>query len=93
MAPLFVTADSVDQRFNQAYIDVREWRDEPVDAPVFAGGITTQQGGVAPFKARHPHIHGGFTDTDAKFSICFPADARSASRQKRSMRDRVVVDE
>ena len=40
---MFVTADSEDPRFNETYIDVREWRDEPADAPVFAGGITTQQ--------------------------------------------------
>src|ERR1700722_562608 len=48
---LYVTADSVDPRFNQPYIDVRDGRDEPADAPVFAGGITTQQGGAAPFTA------------------------------------------
>ena len=69
---LYVTADSEDPRFNQPYIDVREWRDEPADAPVFPGGITTQQGGAAPFKARHLYVHGGFTGTDAKFSFCFP---------------------
>jgi hypothetical protein len=68
----FVTADSEDPRFNQPYIDVREWREEPADAPVFPGGITTQPGGAAPFKARHLYVHGGFTGTDAKFSFCFP---------------------
>jgi hypothetical protein len=71
---LFVTAESVDPRFNQPYIDVREWRDEPKDAPVFPGGITTQHGGAAPFKARHLYVHGGFTGTDAKFSFCFPPE-------------------
>ena len=47
---LFVTATSEDPRFNQPYIDVREWRDEPADAPVFPGAITTQHGGAAPVK-------------------------------------------
>ncbi|HKN49375.1 MAG TPA: hypothetical protein VJ010_04020, partial [Actinomycetota bacterium] len=67
-----VTADAEDPRFNQPYIDVREWRDEPADAPVFPGTVTTQHGGAAPFKARHLYVHGGFTGTDAKFSFCFP---------------------
>ena len=49
---LFVTASSEDPRFNQPYVDVREWRDEPADAPVFPGGVTTQRGGAAPVKAR-----------------------------------------
>jgi hypothetical protein len=69
---LFVTAESEDPRFNQPYIDVREWRDEPADAPVFPGGITTQQGGAATVEARHLYVHGGFTGTDARFSFCFP---------------------
>lgn len=77
---LFVTADSEDPRFNQPYIDVREWRDEPADAPVFPGGITTQHGGTAPFKARHLYIHGGFTGTDAKFSFCFPPNEEYQGR-------------
>ncbi len=71
---LFVTAESEDPRFNQPYIDVREWRDEPADAPVFPGGITTQRGGPAPVSARHLYVHGGFTDTDARFSFCFPPE-------------------
>jgi hypothetical protein len=71
---LFVTADSVDPRFNEPYVDVREWRDEPADAPVFPGGVTTQQSGAAPVKARHLYVHGGFTGTDAKFSFCFPPE-------------------
>ena len=71
---LFVTGDSEDPRFDDQYIDVREWRDEPADAPVFPGGITTQQGGAAPVKARHLYVHGGFTGTDAKFSFCYPPE-------------------
>ena len=77
---LFVTATSEDPRFNQPYIDVREWRDEPADAPVFPGGITTQQGGAAPVKARHLYVHGGFTGTDAKFSFCFPPEEEYQGR-------------
>jgi hypothetical protein len=77
---LFVTADSEDPRFNQPYIDVREWRDEPGDAPVFPGGITTQHGGAAPVKARHLYVHGGFTGTDAKFSFCFPPEEEYQGR-------------
>ena len=77
---LFVTADSEDPRFNQPYVDVREWRDEPADAPVFPGGITTQSGGAAPLKARHLYVHGGFTGTDAKFSFCFPPEEEYQGR-------------
>ena len=77
---LFVSADSEDPRFNRPYIDVREWRDEPADAPVFPGAITTQHGGAAPFKARHLYVHGGFTGTDAKFSFCFPPEEEYQGR-------------
>ena len=77
---LFVTAESQDPRFNQPYIDIREWRDEPKDAPVFPGGITTQHGGAATFKARHLYVHGGFTGTDAKFSFCFPPEEEYQGR-------------
>ena len=77
---LFVTADSEDPRFNEAYIDIREWRDEPADNPVFPGTITTQHGGAAPFKARHLYVHGGFTGTDAKFSFCFPPEEEYQGR-------------
>ncbi len=69
---LLVTAASVDPRFDRPYIDVREWRDEPADAPVFPGSVTTQPGGAAPIAARHLYVHGGFTGTDARFSFCFP---------------------
>jgi len=71
---LFVTSESEDPRLTEPYIDVREWRDEPADAPVFPGGITTQQGGAAPVKARHLYVHGGFAGTDTKFSFCFPPE-------------------
>jgi len=71
---MYVTAESVDPRFEQPYVDIREWRDEPAEAAVFPGAITTQHGGPAPIKARHLYVHGGFTDTDTKFSFCFPPD-------------------
>jgi len=71
---LFVTADSEDPRFGEPYIDVREWRDEPPDAPVFPGGVTTQRSGAAPIEAPHLYVHGGFAGTDAKFSFCFPSE-------------------
>jgi hypothetical protein len=80
LGALFVTGSSEDPRFNQPYVDVREWRDEPADAPVFPGSITTQRGGTAPIKTRHLYIHGGFTGTDAKFSFCFPPDAEYRGR-------------
>jgi hypothetical protein len=71
---LFVTANSEDPRFNQPFIDVREWRDEPADAPVFPGGITTQRSGAVSVEARHLYVHGGFKGTDARFSFCFPPE-------------------
>jgi hypothetical protein len=77
---LFVTADSEDPRFNRPYIDVRERRDEPADAPVFSGAITTQHGSAATFEARHLYVHGGFTGTDAKFSFCFPPEEEYQGR-------------
>jgi hypothetical protein len=77
---LFVTAEWQDPRFNHAYIDSREWREEPADAPVFPGTITTQHGGAVPFKARHLYVHGGFTGTDAKFSFCFPPEEEYQGR-------------
>jgi hypothetical protein len=77
---LFVTANSEDPRFNQPYVDAREWRDEPADAPVFPGGITTQRGGAVSVKARHLYVHGGFKETDARFSICFPPEEEYQGR-------------
>ena len=47
---LFVTSSSEDPRFNQPYVDVRSWRDEPAEAPVFPGAVTTQRCGAAPVK-------------------------------------------
>ena len=38
------------------------------------GGITTLPGDAAPVTARHLYIHGGFTGTDAKFSLCCPPE-------------------
>jgi hypothetical protein len=77
---LFVTAETEDPRLNEPYIDVQEWRDEPVDAPVFPGEITTQRGGIASIKARHLYVHGGFLGTDAKFSFCFPPEEEYQGR-------------
>ncbi len=77
---LFVTSDSEDPRFNEPYIDVREWREVLADAPVFPGAITTQRGVAAPVKARHLYVHGGFTGTDAKFSFCFPPEEEYQGR-------------
>jgi hypothetical protein len=78
--PLLVTADTEDPRFNEPFIDVREWRDEPADAPVFPGGVTTQRGGPVPVEARHLYVHGGFRGTDAKFSFCFPPETQYGGR-------------
>ncbi|MDG2003262.1 MAG: hypothetical protein P8J20_08015 [Novosphingobium sp.] len=46
-----ITGDFVDPQFGDAYVEVDEWRDDPV---------------------RHRYVHGGFTGTDARFSIYFP---------------------
>jgi hypothetical protein len=40
-----------DPFFGAAWVDVDEWRDEPL---------------------RHRYVHGGFTDTDTRFSLYFP---------------------
>ena len=76
----YVTSDSEDPLFRQPYIDVREWRDEPADAPIFPGGVTTQTGGPSPLRARHLYVHGGFTGTDTKFSLCFPPEEQYEGR-------------
>src|SRR5207244_6971094 len=55
-------------------------RDEPAEAPVFPGNITTQRSAVGPVKARHLYVHGGFTGTDAKFSFCFPPEVQYQQR-------------
>ncbi len=62
-----------DPRFNEAYVDLREWRDEPADAQLFPA-LTTQLSTSSPIKARHLYVHGGFAGTDAKFSLCFPPE-------------------
>ena len=77
---LFVTADSEDPRFNQPYIDVREWRDEPADAPVFPGGITTQQ------RRRRAHSRRAISMSTEGSRAPTPS-SRSASRRKRSTKD------
>ncbi|MGO9559545.1 MAG: hypothetical protein ACLPQS_08105 [Acidimicrobiales bacterium] len=68
-----MTADMEDPRFNEAYVDLREWRDEPADAQLFPA-LTTQLSTSSPIKARHLYVHGGFAGTDAKFSLCFPPE-------------------
>jgi hypothetical protein len=67
----FVTGDSEDPHFNQPYIDVEEWRDEPADVPNVLGD-TTQNQGLPPIKVRHLYVHGGFKGTDTKFTFYFP---------------------
>src|SRR5580658_9282832 len=68
---LFITGDSEDPHFNQPYIDVEEWRDEPAEVPNLFG-LTTQRQGAPPIKARHLYVHGGFKGTDTKFAFYFP---------------------
>ena len=41
---MFVTADSQDPRFNQPYMDIREWRVSRPMPRCSPAGITTQQG-------------------------------------------------
>lgn len=48
-----------DPLYVEPFVDVDEWRDEPV---------------------RHRYVHGGFTDTDLRFSIYFPAAERYEGR-------------
>lgn len=69
-----MTSESEEPRFNDPYIDAREWRDEPADGPVFPGQTGPQHGGPSGVKARHLYIHSGFAGTDAKFSFCFPPE-------------------
>ena len=70
-APLLVTADCLDPRFDQPYIDVEEWRDEPAETPSVLG-LTTQRHDAPHIKVRHLYVHGGFKGTDAKFSFYLP---------------------
>jgi hypothetical protein len=48
-----------DPLFKEIFVDVDEWRDEPV---------------------RHHYVHGGFKDTDARFSIYFPPEDKYQGR-------------
>lgn len=48
-----------DQLYVSPYVDVDEWRDDPV---------------------RHRYVHGGFADTDLRFSIYFPPKERYEGR-------------
>ena len=50
-APMLVTAECLDPRFNEPYVDIDEQRATPV---------------------AHRYIHGGFKNTDARFSFYFP---------------------
>jgi hypothetical protein len=76
---MFVTGDSEDPHFNQPYIDVEEWRDEPAEVPNLFG-LTTQRQGAPPIKARHLYVHGGFKGTDTKFAFYFPPKEQYAER-------------
>jgi hypothetical protein len=44
-------SDMIDPLYTQPYVDIDEWRDQPV---------------------HHRYVHGGFKDTDARFSMYFP---------------------
>jgi len=48
-----------DPLYVEPFVDVDEWRDEPV---------------------RHRYVHGGFTDTDLRFSLYFPPPERYEGR-------------
>jgi hypothetical protein len=48
-----------DASFDEPYVDVDEWRDEPV---------------------RHRYVHGGFRDTDTRFSLYLPPAERYEGR-------------
>ena len=70
--PIMVTADSVDPRFNDPYIDVDEWRDAPAPATNVFGQIVPLSDEWADPSVRHRYVHGGFKGTDAKFVFAFP---------------------
>ena len=70
--PIMVTADSVDPRFNDPYIDVDEWRDAPAPATNVFGQIVPLSDEWADQSLRHRYVHGGFKGTDAKFVFAFP---------------------
>ncbi|HXQ10672.1 MAG TPA: hypothetical protein VN805_06690 [Caulobacteraceae bacterium] len=50
---------STDPLYDKPYVDIDEWRDEPV---------------------RHRYVHGGFHDSDLRFSIYFPPAERYEGR-------------
>jgi hypothetical protein len=50
---------STDPLYDKPYLDIDEWRDQPV---------------------RHRYVHGGFHDTDLRFSIYFPPAERYEGR-------------
>jgi hypothetical protein len=52
-------AGLVDPMFTEPFVDVDEWRDEPV---------------------RHRYVHGGFAETDCRFSFYFPEEKRYQGR-------------
>ncbi|MDH4041392.1 MAG: PKD domain-containing protein [Gammaproteobacteria bacterium] len=58
-ATMFITMDCVDPEFKEAYIDVDEVRS------------TTD--GVKNVTVSYRYVHGGFTDTNARFAFYFPA--------------------
>lgn len=57
LPPLALAYD--DPLFKDVFVDIDEWRDEPV---------------------RHHYVHGGFTGTDARFSIYFPPEEKYQGR-------------
>ena len=69
---VFVTGDTEDSHFNQPYIDVEEWRDEPAQVASPFGDTTQRQAIPPPLKVRHLYVHGGFKGTDTKFTFYFP---------------------
>ena len=54
-----VTYGSTDPLYDKPFVDLDEWRDQPV---------------------RHRYVHGGFQDTDLRFSIYFPPPERYEGR-------------
>lgn len=66
-----ITGDAEDPHYNQPYIDIEEWRDEPAFVPSPLGDTAQHQAGPA-LKARHLYVHGGFKGTDTKFTFYFP---------------------
>jgi hypothetical protein len=58
-APLHGAVAYEDPLFKDIFIDVDEWRDQPV---------------------RHRYVHGGFTNTEARFSMYFPPEEQYQGR-------------